>query len=1089
MTTVTLLFTDLVGSTEILARLGDDAAETLRRRHFAILREAVAAQGGLEVKNLGDGLMVVFRSAVDAVACAVAMQRSIAHHNATERGARLQVRVGLHVGEPIRDEDDYFGMPVVIAERLCGRAGAGQIIASEPVRELASARGTFDFRSLGPIELKGVAVPVAASEVAWEPPAGSMTGTLPPELALGEHSFFVSRDAELERLTYAWKEAAAGTPRAVLIAGEAGIGKTSLAGELARRAHEEGWTVLFGRCDEEPGLTYQPFAEALRGYVSTSSPEELRAFLPADLANLVRIVPDLAGRVPGLPEPPRGDRESERYRMFESVVRVVAGASRRAPVLLVLDDLHWAAKPSLLLLRHLVRAAGSTTLLIVATYRDSEVHRGHPIADVLADLRREPAVERLSLDGLDAAGVAAFVAATAGHELEPDEAALAETLHRETEGNPFFLREILQHLFESGVLDRTGGKGRVQLDLSEIGIPEGVREVVGRRLSALSPEANRALSVAAIVGPTFSFALLDKVVDGDSDELLDVLDEAVVSRVIVETRDRPGSYSFSHALVRQVLLAELSSARRVRQHLRVGEALEAQPSRDESLSALAHHFAEGGEPSKAGDYALAAAARAADELAFEEAGSHLERGLRALELADPADHARTADLLLALAEARLDSGDVTGHKDATRHAADAARAAGSAERLGQAAALHMHLSVVGTPDPAGATMCESALEALGSDHPALQARVLAGLAYYRALSESQGIAASELAQEALDLARTAGDPDALALALFVRAICLTGSVQVHERIRLADELLELAAATGDLFHRSQGLRVRAPARLELTDIAGFEADVAALEQVGAELRSWFCTALAAEWKALRAMMCGRFADAQVHADEVMEHGGREQNFVNVWTTQMFFLYRELGRLSDIYPVAKPAIDANPGIVAFTAGLALMQLELGMVDEATAVYEDIAAGEFAVVPRDGTWTACMTVLTEVCVALGDAGRARVLYDLFLPRRGSLAVWVWGVACAGAVDRYLGMLAATMGDAALAAEHFEAALAHEDGIGARPLVARTRYWFGRLLVESTETDLRDRGRLLLEESRRSADELGMAALALDAAGTAT
>ena len=1088
MTTVTLLFTDLVGSTELLDRLGDDAAETLRRRHFSILREAVTAQGGQEVKNLGDGLMVVFRSAVDAVACAVGMQRAIERYNAVERGPRLEVRVGLHVGEPIRDEDDYFGMPVVVAERLCGRAGAGQIIASEPVCELA-ARGEYVFRTLGALPLKGVAVPVPAAEVAWESPASSThAGFLAAELVLGDRGFFVARDAELERLTYAWKEAAAGTPRAVLVAGEAGIGKTSLAGELARRAHDDGWTVLFGRCDEEPGLTYQPFAEALRSYVSVTSPEDLRSFAPADLATLVRIVPDLADRVPDLPEPPHGDRESERYRMFESVVRVLAGASRRAPVLLVLDDLHWAAKPSLLLLRHLVRAGGSMSLLIVATYRDSDVHRGHPIADVLADLRREPAVERLSLDGLDAAGVAAFVATAAGHDLGPDEVALAQTLHRETEGNPFFLREILHHLFDAGVLDETSGGWRVQLNLADIGIPEGVREVVGRRLSTLSPAANRTLSVAAVVGHTFSFLLLERVAGVQPDELLDILDEAVEGRVIVEARDRPGSYAFAHALIRQVLLAELSSARRARMHVRVGEALEQVTPRAEHLAGLAHHFAEGGEPAKAADYALEAAGRAVDELAFEEAGAHLERGLRALELAEPPDHRRTAELLLALAEARLDAGDVSGHKEATRQAAEAARGAGSAELLGRAAALHMHLSVVGTPDPAGAATCEEALAALGEDNPALRARVLAGLAYYRALSESQGIAASALAEEALDLAHEANDPDALALALFVRAICLTGSVHVEERVRLADELLELAATTDNLFHRSQGLRVRAPARLELTDVAGFDADVAALERVGAELRSWFCMALAAEWKTLRAMMLGHFKDAERHAGEVMEHGGREQNFVNVWTTQMFFLYGELGRLADIYPVAKPAIDANPGIIAFAAGLALMQLEIGLVDEAVAKYEAIAADDFAIVPRDGTWTACMTVLTEVCAARADAPRAQALYDLLAPRRGSLAVWVWGVACAGSVDRYLGMLAATMGDTATAAEHYESALAQEESIGAAPLAARTRYWFGRLLVGSADATERERGRLLLEGSRRSADELGMAALA-NAAGTAT
>ncbi len=165
---------------------------------------------------------------------------------------------------------------------------------------------------------------------------------------------------------------------------------------------------------------------------------------------------------------------------------------------------------------------------------------------------------------------------------------------------------------------------------------------------------------------------------------------------------------------------------------------------------------------------------------------------------------------------------------------------------------------------------------------------------------------------------------------------------------------------------------------------------------------------------------------------------------------MFFLYRELGRLPDIYPVARPAIDANPGIVAFAAGLVLMQLEIGATDEAVERYERLADDDFAAVHRDGTWTACLSVLTECCAALGDAAGARALYDAFLPRAGSLVVWVWGVACAGAVDRFLGMLAATKGDAAAAASHYEAALALEESIGAAPLVARTKHWYGRLLL---------------------------------------
>ena len=396
--TVTLLFTDLVGSTELLEVLGDDEAELLRRRHFKILRDALKASGGEEVKNLGDGLMVTFDSAVDAVGCAVAMQQAVARHNSQQDGHPIEVRVGLNVGEPIRDEDDYFGTSVVVAKRLCDCAIGGQILASDLVRGLVGSRGGFDFTDVGPVALKGLSEPMRTWDIAWlaaiDESVPGQVPDLPQVLAVNiREASFVARYSDLDQLQTAWKETATSGKRSImLIAGDPGIGKTRLAAELARRVHADGHVVLFGRCDEEALVPYQPWVEALQPL----GLDELQAFSGSERAT--------------------GESEVERFRLFESVVSGLATASAAHPILLVLDDLHWADKPSLLLLRHLARSNQPTRLLVVGTYRESDLVRTHPLSEVLGDLRRDRLFERVSLHGLDEEGVTELIAAWAQHD-------------------------------------------------------------------------------------------------------------------------------------------------------------------------------------------------------------------------------------------------------------------------------------------------------------------------------------------------------------------------------------------------------------------------------------------------------------------------------------------------------------------------------------------------------------------------------------------------------------------------------------------------------------------------------------------------
>ncbi len=342
--TVTLLFTDQVGSTETLQRLGDEEGERLRRAHFGLLREAAALHGGEEVKNLGDGLMVAFVSAVDALACAITIQQAV-HRARAGDALELAVRIGLNVGEPIRDEGDYFGTPVVIAKRLCDAGAPGQILASELVRGLAGTRGGFAYRALGAVALKGVAEPVAACEVTWEP-STEVRVPLPAPLAGEDRGAFIGRSAAGDALQAQWAAVRTGGLRVALLAGEPGIGKTRLALELARTAHEQGATVLAGSCHEEIRAPYQPFVEALRHYIACCPAAELTVQVTPRRAQLAAIVPELDdGRSPrepiGLGAEHERLPEQERFRLFEAVCAVLAEAAHLRPLVLFLDDLHW----------------------------------------------------------------------------------------------------------------------------------------------------------------------------------------------------------------------------------------------------------------------------------------------------------------------------------------------------------------------------------------------------------------------------------------------------------------------------------------------------------------------------------------------------------------------------------------------------------------------------------------------------------------------------------------------------------------------------------------------------------------------------
>lgn len=652
------------------------------------------------------------------------------------------------------------------------------------------------------------------------------------------------RSKELEALKSAWAKARDGQRQIVLLAGEPGIGKTRLAIETARAAHAEGGTVLFGTCDEDVGMPYRPFVEALRHYVAHASEETLATHVASHGGELTRIVPELARRVPNLPAPQKAEAETERYLLFEAVTGLLSAASQESPIVLILDDLHWAGMPELLLLKHMIRAALPMRLLVIGTYRDTDLMRTHPLTAVLADLRRENEVRRLSLQGLDDMAVETLVRAVARHDLDESWISLAHAIRRETEGNPFFIGEVIRHLSESGAFFQEGERWKYRGTIEALGIPEGVREVIGRRLSRLSETTNRILSLGAVIGRQFDVALLSRVAETSEDAVLDALDEATAAALVREVTG--GQFVFRHALIRTTLYEELSATRRARLHRRVAEALEdlVQGAPDARVEELAYHWlaaTEAVDAAKAVAYARQAAERALAGLAFAEAAEYYERALGVWTPRDRAGEALRCDLLIGLGDAQRRAGNPQ-YRATVQQAVDAARALGDGERLARA--------VLTTARPGGfnassdvidrelIALYEEAAAALGDGDSLLRARVLGQLAV-ELLHTHEQERRNSLTREAVAIARRIGDRLGLAQVLVLRIVAISNPFTLAERLTLLEELTSLAEELGNRELACSAAYHRTVALLEAGDIAGAEASLAELERLATELRQPF----------------------------------------------------------------------------------------------------------------------------------------------------------------------------------------------------------------------------------------------------------
>jgi class 3 adenylate cyclase len=1080
---VSILFTDLVGSTELASEVGDTAADDLRRRHFADLREAIAATGGTEVKTIGDALMVSYSGAADAVAGAVAMQRAVERRNRSLEGHRLEMRVGVSVGDANFEEGDWFGAPVVEASRLCSSANGGQILVSELVRALAGSRAEFELRPLGTRELKGLPAPVAVCDVEWRVAQHARALPFPAFVDTAPSFPFAGRRDAFETLLTAWKESWEGARRAVLVSGEPGIGKTRLVTELVRHAHDEGTTILWGRCDEELGAPFEPFAEALRHYVHHVPADQLRAELGPLGGELTRVLPELSARVTGLAEPVTSDAETERHRLFEAVADLLGELSQASGAILVLDDVHWSDKPSLLLLRHVLRASTPMRLLVLCTYRDTDLDRTHPLADVLADLRRVPGVTRLDLDGLDSNEVTALMEATAGHELAAEGLDLAAAVHAETQGNPFFVGEVLLHLAESGAIVQRDGRWTSDLTLADVGIPEGIREVVGRRLSRLSDAANRALAVAAVMGATFDLGTIEAAGGPQGEELFDALDEAARHALVRAVPGAPGRYAFAHALVRSSLYEELSTNRRVRMHWQIACALETRYGQhvDEHLDELAHHFSEGalaGDAAKAVEYGRRAGARADDELAFEAAASHYESALGALELVVDADPALRCDLQYALALA-FSNGSDARTRDAVFAAAATARALGDAVHFAQTAmVLSRGGGVSGAVlDPELVALLEAAIDLLGDEQPGLRARLLSTLAVELQWGR-EAERRMRLAAEALELARATRDFEAVGLVLRRSWALLDYSApRVDEMLALYDEAEVNALETKDPGALWDVLRGRAYTSACRGDGAALVENLQAAQRVVDTMRrpraSWLMrsdiAALAAfhgELDRAEQVAMEAFALAQeAHVDDATA--------ISQLGVVLYQVRQAQGRLDEMVPLLEARVEGAPDVPVWRVALAGALIESDQEELARAQYDWLTADGWSRIPPDVEYPVIMCGLARMAFRLRPSIETLTdVYERLLPFAG-LFNWTGGTIT-DANDLGLAMAAERLGRPHDTDRHFTAAIALCDRVGARAYLARCLLDQTRVLTaRGDSTGARESG----ERTIALATELGM------------
>ncbi|MQA79688.1 MAG: AAA family ATPase [Streptosporangiales bacterium] len=822
----------------------------------------------------------------------------------------------------------------------------------------------------------------------------------------------VGRERELFLLDGRLRAALGGAGQVVSVSGEPGIGKTRLAGHVRDAATAAGMRCFWGRASEQDGApAYWAFRQIVRRAVDASVPDRLGA-AAADLAH---VVPDLIALDAG--------RRVDRFAVCAAVGDLLLAVAEETGALVVVDDLQWADAGSVEMLEHLVDRLVEARLMLLVTYRDSEAGARLHLAHALSGIARHPAVTPIRLTGLSRAGVAAQLTGLLGES--PDDV-LVESINRRTRGNPFFVREL-------GLL-------LVQHPAADDRLPDAVRAAVGVRLAALPDDAHHLVRVAALFGGDVDATMLAEVVDEPLPAVLDGLDAATRAGVLTS------SAGFVHDLVAEVARAELSTAERLDVHARIAARLAARGDAWQRAEEIAHHWLSSlpvGDPVEAVRWAERAAARAAEQLAWEQAAAMFARAVHAAGRAEPAERAR---LLRLRARACLRAYDVSAAHDAVRAAAAIARELADPVALAEAV-----LSFGDFADPAGRderqALCEEALAALSDRDPLLRARLLAQLASHLDPVESRG-RVEGATDEALALAEQVGDAHALASALHARQVARSGPEGLAERLRLADRMSELGTTTGDDERVLWGHLWRFDALLQLGKIDAAEVEVLRMarlvERLELPLARWHLGRAGAAIAFAR----GRFVEVRRFAEDMLGRAATARHRGGVHLARLLYalVATQTGK-----PPPTEALGADTAWQSMAgpgAILPLWHLAVGNVEEARRLYAGFPPADtlppFVAVPT-------LQMKVELAAALDDRAGAQDAYRHLSPWAD---LFVCGGAGAlhftGSIHTWLGVAARASGRLDDAVRHLRAGIEANERAGSPPCVARSRLELARALA---------------------------------------
>jgi tetratricopeptide (TPR) repeat protein len=896
--------------------------------------------------------------------------------------------------------------------------------------------------------------------------------------ALGrlDRGVFVGRSYELDALSASLEDTESGRGSVVLIAGEPGIGKSSLVSQIESFAAARGFYHMGHQCGV--GLpAFWPWTRLL-----TCWKEERRR---ARLVNADAVLAMLSQ--PHDPETESGTSpvvhtamKDDRFERFDRVLGFFRRVARQKPILLVLEDLHVADPDSINLLHYCAQQLSTARVLILATYRQHELSVG--IAPLIVEIEQRRRGRHLMLRGLSEVEVRELIERIAGHTCAPSFASELFTL---TEGNPLYIKELLHHLLHERIFRYDGMRWTSRISPRNMPLPPSLEEVVWQRFVRLSEDGRHVLSVASVIG---------RELDVDTLRRLAGMSEGRVDAALVEARaahlidtDRTGRHRFHHPLFREVLHSRLEPVHRARLHLRFGEMIERRYGRDAGRHAatLAYHFSETTSVEgcdKAVRYALRAADDSTQVMAHDDAVRILEAALRVLERV-PQRQQRLCDVLLPLAAALWRSGTFDRAREVSQRAAEVARRCGSAEMLARAA-----LSYAGQLQGFGAVVVDQttvsllreALEKILDAHP-LRPLLMARLAEELAFTESDELGRS-FARQAIDLARAQSDPSLLVATLRTTHWALWTPEAVNDRLELADEIVRLADQTNDPRMRCDGELVHVWSRIELGQRGAAEAALSTCSDLAAQLRQPYYSWLSAVTRTCLAFMTGDLARAESLAGTALALGEstRDPNCLLFYNGQMGHLYWLTGRFAELPRYYSGITEPHPLLApTVSCARAAMLCDAGQKTQARAEFERWATDNFEHVPRNPTWLFTMCVLTRVCAALGDMERAEHLYRLLTPFEGRNVVIVPFFPY-GACAHFLGLLAATMRHWPDAERHFEHALVMNTRMGTTQWVARTQLAYAAMLFTRGKPGDHQYAHALLTDSIQTAQALGMTAV---------